>query len=89
MLPRAQRGRKTSRCARAMIGARPNRYQGVRVSQYKPVLVHVQPDDWEAFTEIHEKGNLSARVRELVRQDVDRYTREEVQAQSLAGLTES
>jgi hypothetical protein len=59
------------------------------VSQYKPVLVHVQPDDWEVFKEIHERGNLSARVRELVRSDIDRFTREEVKAQSLAGLTEA
>lgn len=59
------------------------------MSQYKPVLVHVQPDDWEVFREIHENGNLSARVRELVRNDIDKFTREEVNAQSLAGLTEA
>lgn len=59
------------------------------MSQYKPVLVHMKPDDWEVFKEIHESGNLSARVRELVRDDIDRFTREEVKAQSLAGLTEA
>lgn len=59
------------------------------MSQYKPVLVHVQPDDWDTFKEIYEKGNLSARVRELVRKDIDQYTREEIKAQSLAGLTEA
>lgn len=72
-----------------MMGVRPDRYQGVRVSQYKPVLVHMHPDDWEVFREIHETGNLSARVRELVSNDIAQYTREETRAQSLAGLTEA
>lgn len=59
------------------------------MSQYKPVLVHVHPDDWEVFTEIYERGNLSARLRELVRNDIERCTREEIKAQALAGLTEA
>lgn len=59
------------------------------MSQYKPVLVHVQPEEWEAFTEIHEKGNLSARIRDLVRKDVAQFTRDEIKAQSLAGITEA
>lgn len=59
------------------------------MSQYKPVLLHVHPDDWEVFTEIHEKGNLSARVRQLVKKDIDDFTREETKAQQLAGLTEA
>lgn len=59
------------------------------MSQYKPVLVHVDQEDWEVFREIHETGNLSARVRELVKRDIDQFTREEVKAQSLAGLTEA
>lgn len=59
------------------------------MSQYKPVLVHVHPDDWETFREIHENGKLSARVRELVRRDIEEFTREEIRAQSLAGLTEA
>ena len=59
------------------------------MSQYKPVLVHVQPDDWDVFQGIYEKGNLSARIRELVRKDIATYTREEIKAQQLAGLTEA
>lgn len=57
-------------------------------SQYKPVLLHVDPHDWEIFKEVYEKGNLSARVRELMRADLEEFTREETKAQSLAGLTE-
>lgn len=59
------------------------------MSQYKPVLVYVDPDDWPTFQEVYEKGNVSARIRELVRADLDRFTREEIRAQQLAGLTES
>lgn len=59
------------------------------MSQYQPVLLHLHPDDWETFKEIYEKGNLSSRVRELMRADIDRFTKEETKAQSLAGLTEA
>lgn len=62
---------------------------GGPMSQYRPVLVYVDPDDWPVFQEIHEKGKVSARVRELVKADIDRFTREETQAQQMAGLTES
>jgi hypothetical protein len=58
------------------------------MSQYRPVLVYVDPDDWPVFQEIHEKGNVSARVRELVKADIDRFTCEETRAQQMAGLTE-
>lgn len=59
------------------------------MSQFKPVLVYVDPDDWPVFQEIYEKGKVSARLRELVKADLDRFTREETRAQSLAGLTEA
>lgn len=59
------------------------------MSQYKPVLVYVDRDDWPVFQEIYEKGKVSARLRELVKGDIDRFTQEEVRAQSLAGLTEA
>jgi len=59
------------------------------VSQYKPVLVYVDRDDWPVFQEIYEKGNVSARLREMVKADIDKFTREETRAQQLAGLTES
>ena len=58
------------------------------MSQYKPVLVYVDPDDWPVFQEVYEKGNVSARLRELVKEDLDRFTREETRAQQMAGLTE-
>lgn len=58
------------------------------VSQYKPVLVHLDEVDWEAFQEFHRRGKRSARLRELIRQEVENLTREEVRAQQLAGLTE-
>ena len=61
---------------------------GGRVSQYKPVLVYVDPDDWPVFQEIYEKGNLSARLRELVKADINKFTQEETKAQQMAGLTE-
>lgn len=59
------------------------------MSQFKPVLVYVDPDDWPIFQEVYEKGNVSARLRELVRDDLNRFTREEIRAQQLAGLTEA
>jgi len=59
------------------------------VSQYKPVLLHMDEQDWATFAEIYEKGKRSARLRELVRRDIDEFTREENRAQSLAGLTEA
>lgn len=59
------------------------------MSQYKPVLVYVDRDDWPVFQEIYEKGNVSARLREMVKADIDKFTREETRAQQLAGLTES
>lgn len=74
--------------SRAMMGDHPV-ISGGPVSQYKPVLVHVHPGDWEVFTEIYEKGRLSARVRELVKADIDRFTKQETDAQALAGLTEA
>lgn len=59
------------------------------MSQYKPVLVYVDRDDWPIFQEIYEKGNVSARLRELVKADIQKFTQEETRAQSLAGLTEA
>lgn len=59
------------------------------MSRYKPVLLHMEPEEWEVFKEIHECGNLSARIRKLVSRDIDEFTREETKAQSLAGLTEA
>jgi hypothetical protein len=59
------------------------------VSQYKPVLVYVDPDDWPVFQEIYEKGKVSARLREMVKADLEKFTREETRAQQMAGLTES
>lgn len=59
------------------------------MSQFKPVLVYVDRDDWPVFQEVYEKGNVSARLRELVKADLVRFTREEVRAQQLAGLTEA
>lgn len=56
---------------------------------YKPVLIHVDEEDWEIFKEIAGNYKVSRRVRELVRKDIDQFTREEVKAQSLAGLTEA
>lgn len=56
---------------------------------YRPVLIHVDEDDWEIFKEIAGNYKVSRRVRELVRKDIDQFTREEVKAQSLAGLTEA
>jgi hypothetical protein len=61
----------------------------VVASQYRPVLIHVDPDDWPVFQEIYEKGKVSARLREMVKADINKFTREEIRAQQLAGLTES
>lgn len=58
------------------------------MSQYKPVLLHMDEQDWEAFQEFYRRGGRSARVRELIRQEVEALTREEVKAQQMAGLTE-
>lgn len=63
--------------------------EGIAMSQYKPVLVHLDEEDWRAFQEFYDRGKRSARVRELIRKEVDALTREEVRAQSLAGLTEA
>lgn len=57
--------------------------------RYKPVLIYVDPDEWPEFQEICGSRKVSERVRELVRKDMEQYTRKEVKAQSLAGLTES
>lgn len=51
-------------------------------------LVNVHREDWRIFQEVYGKGNVSARIRELVRADLDKFTREEVRAQQMAGLTE-
>jgi hypothetical protein len=73
-----------------MMVTRSRLYQdGVDVSQYKPVLVHMDERDWDAFREFYCRGERSARVRELIRQEVEALTRDEVKAQSLAGLTEA
>lgn len=55
----------------------------------KPVLVVVDEDDWEIFKEICGNYKASKRIRHLVKRDIDEFTREEVRAQSLAGLTEA
>jgi hypothetical protein len=59
--------------------------------RFKPALINVDPEDWRIFQELcgEEQKSASARVRELVAADLDRYTREEIKAQSLAGLTEA
>lgn len=51
--------------------------------------IHVFPDDWEVFKELHGDRKASARLRELMRKDIIALTAEEVKAQSLAGLTEA
>ena len=58
-------------------------------SSYKPVLIHVDEEDWDIFKEIAGNYKVSRRIRELVRKDIDQFTREETRAQSLAGLTEA
>lgn len=55
----------------------------------KSRLISVHDPDWVKFQEVYGKGHVSARIRELVRWDLERYTREECKAQSLAGLTEA
>lgn len=54
----------------------------------KAVLVHVDEDDWLIFKEICGNYKVSRRVRELVSKEVNDFTREEVKAQQLSGLTE-
>jgi hypothetical protein len=44
------------------------------VSQYKPVLLHMDPKDWEAFRELYLSGERSARVRELIRKEIEALT---------------
>lgn len=51
--------------------------------------VNLDRGDLEILREIVGERKVSARIRELVRQDIERFTREEVKAQSLAGLTEA
>lgn len=51
--------------------------------------VHFDREDLEAFREIVGDRQVSARIRELVKADIDRYMREEKRAQELAGLTEA
>ena len=46
-------------------------------------------EDWDIFKEIAGNYKVSRRIRELVRKDIDQFTREETRAQSLAGLTEA
>jgi hypothetical protein len=58
------------------------------VTRFKPVLVYVDPEEWPQFQEVCGSQRVSARIRELIAKDLDRFTREEVKAQSLAGLTE-
>lgn len=57
--------------------------------RYKAVLINVDAEEWEIFKEIAGHYRVSRRIRELVRKDIDQFTREEVKAQSLAGLTEA
>lgn len=38
----------------------------------KPVLVQAYADEWEAFQRRYGKGHVSARIRELVREDLAR-----------------
>jgi hypothetical protein len=38
----------------------------------KPALVQVYRDEWEQFQDKHGRGNVSARIRELVREDIKR-----------------
>lgn len=59
------------------------------MSQYKPVIVHVDAEDWRIFQEICGDQKVSRRVRELVSADIKKFTREETRAQQLAGLTEA
>lgn len=56
---------------------------------YKAVLIYVDPEEWDIFKEIAGSYKASQRVRELVKKDIDRFTREETRAQQLAGLTEA
>ena len=53
------------------------------------VSVNVDLKDWRSFQEIYGDRKVSARIRELVRADIDKFTREETRSQSLAGLTEA
>jgi hypothetical protein len=46
-------------------------------------------EDWPIFQEIAGKQKASSRLRDLVKKDIDQFTREEVRAQQLAGLTEA
>jgi hypothetical protein len=38
----------------------------------KSRLVHVDDQDWREFQRKHGKGRVSARIRELVREDIER-----------------
>lgn len=38
----------------------------------KPVLVQAYADEWERFQNKYGRGNVSARIRELVREDIER-----------------
>ena len=38
----------------------------------KPVLVNVDKQEWAIFQELYGRGNVSARIRELVREDIER-----------------
>lgn len=55
----------------------------------KPVLIHVDEDDWDIFKEICGNYKASRRVRQLVSREIDEYTKEETKAQQFAGLTEA
>jgi hypothetical protein len=50
------------------------------VMPYRPVLVHVDPDDWEQFKKLCENYKMSKRVRELIKADIARKTKQPVES---------
>jgi len=53
-------------------GPLPQVIPGTEERRVVPVLIHVYRDEWQAFQAKHGKGKISRRIRELVREDVER-----------------
>lgn len=50
------------------------------MSRYKPVLIHVDPDEWPKFQELCGSYKASARLRELVKEEIKKHDTRPVQA---------